>query len=287
MQKFKLKSKNIPCNTGRNFLKNTLYGCLAVFSFFSVNLFAQNQISGAEYPSAPDYDKIFREINTDTSPYFYPELFSRYQAGDTTLNLEDYRHLYYGYSFSSDYQPLQKRIYSDSLALVLSQNKDSLMLSPELFREVERLCLLSLQSEPFSMNFTNFLTYIYQMSGETELAKRYSYQLKMIKQAIMSSGTGLSDKSPWHVLYRSDMLDLLASLKARPSKRIYVTAQIEYFHLPVKNGDARGYYFNTGRIFSVPLQENLKIENTQPKRRFEFNPYQNPRSSKYIKDLKY
>ena len=284
MLKFKLKSRNIPY---KNFIRNTFYGGIAVFSLFSASLFAQSQTSGAEYPSAPDYDKIFREINTETSSYFYPELFSRYQAGDTTLNLEDYRHLYYGYSFSPDYQPLQKRIYSDSLSIILSQNKDSLLLSPELFQEVERLCLLSLQNEPFSMNFTNFLTYIYQMSGQTELAERYGYQLKMIKQAIMSSGTGLSDKSPWHVLYRSDMLDLLASLKARPSKRMYVTAQIEYFHLPVKNGDARGYYFNTGRIFTAPSQENLKIESTPPKRRFEFNPYQNPRSSKYIKDRTY
>ncbi len=286
MLKFKHKSKNILCKTFRNTIGKVLV--IAVGACMGVpTLFAQNQSSETLYPAAPDYEKIFVEINTDTSPYFYPKLFSRYREGDTTLNLEDYRHLYYGYSFSPDYQPLKIRAYSDSLAMVLSQNKDSLMLSPELFEQVERFCSLSLESEPFSMNFINFLTYIYQMSGKTDLAKRYSYQMRMIKQAILSSGTGVSDKSPWHVLYRSDMLDLLASLKARPSKRMYVTAQIEYFHLPVKNGDARGYYFNTGRIFTAPSQEGVKIEAAPPKRRFEFNPYQNPRSSRYIKDIKY
>lgn len=39
------------------------------------------------------------------SRYYYPKLMGRYEQNETIMNLDDYRHLYYGYLFQEDFNP--------------------------------------------------------------------------------------------------------------------------------------------------------------------------------------
>ena len=48
-----------------------------------------------------DNDAILRETIDTGSPYYYPAIYMRYMSGDTTLTLEDHRHLYYGYALAA------------------------------------------------------------------------------------------------------------------------------------------------------------------------------------------
>lgn len=73
-----------------------LYGVLLAFAAFP--LAAQQ---------APDNDAILRETIDKGSPYYYPAIYMRYMSGDTTLTLEDYRHLYYGYAWQPGYKPFE------------------------------------------------------------------------------------------------------------------------------------------------------------------------------------
>lgn len=233
-------------------------------------------------PAAPDDRMIEAAVVNLSSPYYYPHLFARYEAGDTTLTLQDYRHLYYGFRFDDRYQPAETTPYADSITLTLTRNIDPQGISPELFGDLERQVRGALADEPFNMRYINLATYMAQMKGDMAEAGRYARKMRMIKAVIMSSGTGITKNSPWHVLYRSDESDILTSLGARPTKRMYITFDVEYFHLPVKNNGNRGYYFNNGRIYS----KGGKRE-SDSKHRFEFNPLYNPRSSKHLKNIEY
>lgn len=255
-----------------------------IFLLFSSICFAQlPQDISAENNTAPNQDSIKLAVLSDTSPYFYPNLVVRYLDGDTTLNKEEYKHLYYGYIYEDTYRPLEIVNYKDSINNALSLNKSDSTISPEIFDMLERYTAKVLSVEPFNLAYLNFMTFIEQSRGNIEEAERYAYKLKMIKETIFSSGTGLSKESPWHVLYRSDEQDILSSLGVTYSKPILASATIEYFHLPIKNNGNRGYYFDTNRLYI----KRPDGDPASPKRRFEFNPFDNPRSSRHIKYQQY
>lgn len=243
---------------------------------------AQSELPSLEHSQAPDNKQIEAAVTNISSPYYYPRLFERYVDGDTTLNLQDYRHLYYGYIFEESYKPLETISYADSIAVTLEKNKDDTILSPEIFDKIELYGKKMLKTTPFNLNYINMLTYIYQMQGDMDRAEASSYRFKMVKEAIFSSGTGLSKDSPWCVLYREDEFNILSIIKARYSKRIYVTFSIEFFHTPIKTDGNKGYYFDVSRMYLKRPEDSGAKE--QQKRKFEFNPYQNPKSKSFIKN---
>ena len=67
-------------------------------------LFAIAQTEG--YPQlltfpneAPNYKAIKADIEDPSSVFYYAKLLPRLMGNDTTLNNQDYRHLYYGYIY--------------------------------------------------------------------------------------------------------------------------------------------------------------------------------------------
>ncbi len=254
------------------------YYLLMLLSAAALTTFAQEPAM----PAPPDYKRIEAGTLNLSSEYYYPHLFERYKNGDPTLDLEDYRHLYYGFVFDDRYKPLEQTPYADSISLTLQQNIDPRGISPELYATLERQLKGALEDEPFNMSYLNLMTYIAQMNGNREQAEKYSRNLNGVKSAITSSGSGVSKESPWHVLYRSDESDMLNSLGAHSTRRMYISFDVEYFHLPVKNNGHRGYYFNNGMIYSKGAKKE-----TPSKPRFEFNPKYNPRSNKQLRNIDY
>lgn len=241
------------------------------------------QSSSETEVTPPDQEKIRIAVLSNSSEFYYPNLYGRYDEGDTTLNLEDYRHLYYGYVYQDYYRPLESLNYADSIIVALSMNKSDSVISPEIFDMLFRYTEKALRAEPFNMNYLNYRAYIEAQSGDIEEARKNAYKVRMIKETIFSSGTGLTDKSPWHVLYRSDEQDIMNSLGVRFSKPIRVLSDVEYFHLPIRNNGNRGYYFDISRLFLRRPETSYDKQ----KRKFEFNPYDNPRSSRHIKYKSY
>lgn len=231
-----------------------------------------------EQESFIDSEKIKLAVLNTASDYHYPKLFERYAQGDTTLTLEEYRHLYYGYIYEDSYRPLETNTYSDSLLMVLHLNSGE-VIEPHNFAKVVYYASKVLETRPFDLNFINMLTYCYQKQNNIEEAAKYSYKLTMIIETILSSGTGVDKKSPWHILYREDANDILGLLRARYYKRMYITTTVEYFLLTEKVAGVRGYYFDISRIYlKIPERENSSNE----KRKMEFNPKYNPKSNKFL-----
>lgn len=229
---------------------------------------------GQEYPMAPDDQLIGAAILDSDSPMYYPELFERYVKGDTTLNLEEFRCLYYGYTFQNSYTPLESNNYSDSLLMVLQQVQGT-VIPAELFDDILLYASKVLETRPFDLNFINLMTYCYQKQGNMEEADLYSFKLQMIIETIFSSGKGNEKDSPWHILYREDASDILGLIGATFYKRMYISTTVEYYYLTKKVDGKKGYYFDISRLYLK------KPEPTTTKRKMEFNPKTNPKSDKF------
>jgi len=110
-------------------------------------------------PQAPDNDAILKDIMNGQSSNYYPSLFMRYMAGDTTLTLDEYRHLYYGYAWQPEYEPFDKPEVKDKLLLLVAQTKDSLTL--ENAEQIVDYANEVMRFDPFSPGNLNFLIYGY------------------------------------------------------------------------------------------------------------------------------
>lgn len=204
---------------------------------------------------APDNARIEEQIFDKNSKYFYPDLFNRYMKGDTTLNLEDYRHLYYGYAFDPKYQPFDTPHEADSVIMLFEQNPDPQLADCKRIIDYGNKVLFS---EPFNMRIINVLTYAYGIIGDTENEYNNYYRFKMLMETIMSSGTGTSEKSPWHVLYLNDVEDVMAYLELKYLKRTVISRTTEYLPLLQKQGKIKGYYFEFSRVFSKKPEQERK-----------------------------
>lgn len=254
--------------------------------FVCVSAGAQSQMAKIMMDSTPYQKVVFSDIELEVSSpatkYYYPVLYERYEKGDTSLNLDDYRHLYYGYMFQAEYQPHKESPYVDSLSKTISMDGD-------IFTDKSAMKCIGylekiLDDRPFSLKFLNMMSYLYaEKVRDEKRAQIYSYKFNMVLSTIFSSGNGRVKNSPWLVLYRSDAQSVLQFLGADVTKRVYITTNVEYYHLRERQEYVRGYYFDFDPIYTRPLEP-------KGKRKMEFNPLSNPKSDKYIntklKDLK-
>src|SRR5574344_2025756 len=61
----------------------------------------------------PDFDKIKTETLNPKSKFYFPKLMKLFLANDTTMDVSQYRYLYYGYLFQEDYNPYRTSEFSD------------------------------------------------------------------------------------------------------------------------------------------------------------------------------
>lgn len=267
-------NKRLINTRSKNLIKRLTISAIFIFS---INI-AFCAVEEEPFFKIPNYDSLNVNIHSKSSPNYYPTIFERYMQGDTTLTLDNYHHLYYGYTFNVNYNPLIVNPLEDSLMMVMARNRDSKYISPEIFKDMERVALKSLYYNPFDINVLNILTFINQMSGNEQEAIKYGDKVRKIKEVILSSGNGTSKNSPFHVISRREEESMLGSLGVESVKRSYVTIDIEYFLLKNRFNGSKGLFFNIGRMWIKAPQDRKK-----PEKKFEFNPTFNPKSKRYIK----
>lgn len=194
---------------------------------------------------APDNDAILRETINSASPYYYPTLFTRYLTGDTTLTDTDYRYLYYGFVWRPEYKPFETPAARDKILQILEADS----LNEADYRRVIAYGNEVLKKEPFDPGAINFLIYAYGGIGDTLNERINYYRLQGVLNAIKSSGTGLSEESPWHIIYFSHVRDFLASENIICGKERVISRTVAYTPLLVKEKGVKGYYFDFGRIY--------------------------------------
>ncbi len=194
----------------------------------------------------PDNDAIFNAINDTSSPFFYPALFSRYQRGDRSLTPEEYHYLYYGYAWQPGYSPLDSSPGVDEMLTVLESMPEPDSLGCVRIIAGGRHAMLK---DPFNPMVLNTMAYAQTILGDTASARTNALRVERILKTIRSSGTGVSERSPWAVLSFSHASDVVASLGFNAANRRVVSRTVEYIDIGVRGEKVKGFFFDFSRVY--------------------------------------
>ncbi len=204
------------------------------------------------WAKTPDEDDILAKITDAKSGFFYPDLMLRFEMGDIALTEEEYHYLYYGYQYRDEYKPVESNPQLDNL-IVLAAEIDPDKPKVETLESIVSLADQILLRDPFNPKVWNILAYAYGALGDN-IKEREAYErVNKILQTIDSSGDGLREKSPKHILMLDHALDFMASQNLSPARAMVISRDVQFVPImvPIKvdGKKFKGYYFDYSRIY--------------------------------------
>ncbi len=195
----------------------------------------------AQETEAPNYQAIRLSITNSKSPSFYPKLMERYVQSDSTLSLEDYRNLYYGFALREDFVPYQmeKQQLFDIRRKLAESNGD-----PALCPEAIRVAKAMLDDNPFDIPALAVISIAYYQTGDSVNYRLWDMKQQGLLDAISSSGDGESPKSAFHVISVEHEYEILNRLGLELAKDSLIGDDIEYLRVKENSENIEGLYFN-------------------------------------------
>ncbi|WP_181304599.1 DUF4919 domain-containing protein [Rufibacter sp. XAAS-G3-1] len=144
---------------------------------------ASNQ---AQAVSKIDYTAIKTAVTSPKSKMYYPTLLKRYQANDPNLTLEDYKHLYYGWTTQAGYNPYRPNDQSDALNEMLLYER-----FPEIITTGKKL----LATDPFNLDVMYLLHMAYGELNKKAESQQWLTKFEGLMAAIKASGNGRSKET--------------------------------------------------------------------------------------------
>lgn len=215
-------------------------------------LVCENLISQDIRFQKPNYQGIEKVVKDDTSKYYYSKLYDRYINNDTSLNLQDYRLLYYGYLFNENYSPYGVSVFTDSLTIFFQ--KDSL--APDDFMKIASYEREILKINPFNIRDLNALAFSCFNMGEIDLANLIRLKIHMIVETILSTGDGRTNETAWHVILVGHEYDLLNVLGfSFGGTQVLTSEGCDKLSVEKNDYDIEEFYFDVNMILNA--EKNL------------------------------
>lgn len=168
----------------------------------------QGYAQDEEFFNAPDFNKIEQNVKAPTSSYYYPKLLEKYHNSDVTMTSEEEQHLYFGYVFQPEYTPADTSQYNRLLADVL--NKTSF--KPDDYLMILQYSESLLQEDPFNLRALNARLLVYAQQNNTDAYKAVARKRRIVQNAIVGTGDGMSEKTAYHVIKVAHEYDILPFL---------------------------------------------------------------------------
>ena len=197
----------------------------------------------AQEVQAPDYRAIRTSIQNSKGPNYYPQLMRRYLQNDTTLTIEQYRALYYGYTLQEDYVPYQRehKALTDIRQRLVDTKGDS-----KVCREALKVSEAALADNPFDMLAISTMAFSFQQLKDTINYARWEDKQNSLLDAIVSSGDGEDEGSAIHVINIEHEYEVLNRLGLTVESDSLCNESLEYIKVQPNAEDIRGLYFNFG-----------------------------------------
>lgn len=214
-----------------------------LFSLFTLPIFSQNQ----DFVK-PDYALIEKNVKDKDSPYHFKKLFSRYTKADTTMTLQEKRHLYYGYSFQDEYEPYERATPHKDLNEILA--KEDLTKS-----DYEKILIHSaniLKEYPFSVRMKEYRIFSYKELGMHKEAENETVQASMILDAILSTGDGTTKEKSFYVINTMNEYEIIYILGFEfDGQQELINHQYDYLTVSENSYNLKGLYFEVSRSLST------------------------------------
>ncbi len=213
----------------------------------------------------PNEEDIMAKILPADSPYNYASMMARYMAGDLDLSAEHYHYLYYGYAYDNNYDA-HKELPGASIMYGVLHNSGPRP-SPQQALSLIEAGRQNMTVDPFNPANINMMTWAYEIVGDTTAMVASAARFRGIIGAIESSGTGLRQGSPWHILRFSHANDVIANRGLKIANRQVRTSIVEYIQVEPNPSKIKGYFFNYERVYWNPYDG----ERIRKKSNWQFN----------------
>lgn len=200
-------------------------------------------------PTPPDYKQIRSKIQNTKGPESYNELMRRYNQNDTTLLLDHYRTLYFGYTMREDYVPYQ-RSHLDLLDIRkrIVDTKGEKSVCSEAIPIAKR----AIEDNPFDLVAISTLAFSYDQLNDTTAYKLWNDKKISLLDAINSTGDGMEEKTAYHVIDLEHEYEMLMKSGLIVESDSLCNENVEYLRVKQPNAeDIRGIYFNFGACRQV------------------------------------
>jgi len=199
-------------------------------------------VAGAQETTSPDYSLIQKNIKDKNSSYYYKTLMERYSRADTTLTLNERRHLYYGFAF----MPL--KLDEAAIRSLEQQLKTALHTPNPSTTDMEAVVNYSgmlLEAFPFSITLKEYRTYCLKELGRYKEAATEKAQSEMVIDAILSSGDGKTAQTAIHVIDPSNEYEMVSLMGFETLDDEYrVNDKFDYLTLNKNAYNLPGLYFD-------------------------------------------
>ncbi len=215
----------------------------------------------------PVEDDILAKTLSSDSPYFYRPLMERYMKGDTSLTDEEYHYLYYGYAYEPEYDAHRELPGQSVMAGIFGRTTTLAREDAPALIEAGKQ---NMAVDPFSPGNINMMTLAYELAGDSLNVAVSADRFRKIVRAITSSGTGLKEKSPWHILRFSHANDIIAARGLKITNRGEVrTRDVYYIQVDPNPARVKGYFFDFSRVYWKPFEG----EKVKKKSKWMFNGF--------------
>ncbi|MBC3541891.1 DUF4919 domain-containing protein [Rufibacter sediminis] len=140
----------------------------------------------AQTVSKIDYSAIKTAVTSAKSKMYYPNLLKRYHANDPKLTQDEYKHLYYGWTFQSGYNPYKPNDQSDALNEMLLYER-----FPEIISTGKKL----LATDPFNLDVMYLMHMAYGELNKKAESQMWLTKFEGLMAAIKASGNGRSKET--------------------------------------------------------------------------------------------
>jgi hypothetical protein len=148
--------------------------------------------------------KDIESKTTDSLSYlYYPVLLDRYMSFDSTLTIDDYKYLYYGYVFTDMYNPYGSHEQEDEFYNLYYEGnyEEALPIGEQIFLD-----------NPINTKLVFKLLVCHHQIKNPENAEKYSLLYYGLLRIIYFSGDGESVETAFKVITVSDEYEILSEL---------------------------------------------------------------------------
>jgi hypothetical protein len=194
-----------------------------------------------------DFDKIEKQVKSDTAKY--ARLLNRFVKGDSTLNDEELRLLYYGKAFQRDFNPFGRHDLENSFWNYYSMNdfEKAIPVGEEILR-----------ISPFHTKIIYAMLMAYGAKTDTARTANMAFRYYSLLRTIWMSGDGKNEYSAFVVLLISDEYELVKQMELETSGEQVPTKCCDVITLKQPNHlQMEKIFFNTQKI-SEYLQSKSK-----------------------------
>jgi Domain of unknown function (DUF4919) len=204
-------------------------------------LFVFNTIQSQETQfTKPDYQAIEKAVKNPNSPFFYSILQQKFNNADSTMTQEERRHLYYGYTSQKQYNPYAIDEGSEKLSEVLAKKE----LGAKEFDQIITFGNEILAKNPFNLRVMNYQLFAYEKKNDTLNFIKKVTQLRILVDAILSTGKGTTAENAIYVIDVSHEYDILNILGFEYGGSQSLRGENDYLTLAPNQYNVEGLYFD-------------------------------------------